>query len=336
MFMNAKPMSLMRWSPIVALLLAWGCDDDGTIQNGIFPDSGTTDGDGDAAELVRPIEREGGVYALEMTRGDDTLLFEAVADSAGLITTFALNGENILARDMSVANAEGSTFWLAPQSIWGWPPPEEIYTAPFSVAVDEATNTIEMTSQTVASLGVSVIKRFSPDLERFAVNLEYVIVDEGSTAALAPWEISRVRPGGLTFFPTGTGVEPETEMDALRISEAAGATWMDHTRDYEAGNYRYKADGARGWLAHTNGDLLFVKAFADEPFESRPDGQAEIQLYVNGGLYEEVEMMGAQETIPSGGETAWNVTWYLHPFPEGAAFELGNQPLVDYVDTLVK
>lgn len=306
-----------------------------------------TESASEETELILPIKRSGGIFALEMTKGADTLLFECTGDEGGLITTFALNNENILS-EKKAPNGYGSTFWIAPQTSWGnWPPPEEIYYEPdshgsdktdISVVVDEDTNTIEMTSTTISSLGVKVVKRFSPDMENFAINLEYVIVDDGSSKELAPWEISRVVPGGITFFPTGSGVVKETDsnMKTLPTTDENNVTWMDHTEEYDEGNYRYKADGSDGWLAHTNGDVVFIKSFKDEPFSARPDDQAEIQLFVNGGIYEEVEMMGAQESIPSGGESAWQVKWYLDVFPEEATFEVGDQSLVDYVDARVQ
>ncbi len=326
------------WVLVFITLICAGCDDD---TRGLkFNEDGTdsdSDNGGDTsnntrAELVGDIERSGN-YVLEMTDGTDTILFECTAAQGGLITKAAFNGKNILAEGVSM---NGSTFWLAPQSAWGWPPPAFLDKNDFTPSVEHSSSTIILTSAADPSYNIQVIKKFSPDLSHFAIVLEYSIVNTGSApVSYAPWEISRVLPGGITFFPSGSEVN-SVDMTQMTVSDINGVTWFDHTTDLSGGDYKYCADGARGWLAHTAADIVFVKSFEDQPSSLKPSGQGEIQLYVKGGAYEEVEQMGAYTEIPPGEQVSWTVRWYLRKMPADASMTVGDQPLVDYIDNLVK
>jgi hypothetical protein len=322
---------------MIAMGMFSACDDSAE------PDQSTDneeDSNSDAtptATLVGDIERDGN-YVLELTDGTDTLLFECTAEKGGLITQLALNGINILA-DESVGNANGygSTFWVAPQTVWNWPPPAVLSTEASTPEVVSATSTITLTSGVDENLNIQVIKKFSPDLARFAIVLEYTIVNTGTEpVSFAPWEISRVLPGGITFFPTGDEVDEVTGMKLLTVTDVDGVSWFDHTAPLSSGDYKYIADGSGGILAHAFEDMIFVKSFEDQPASAKPPEQGEIQLYVKGGSYQEVEQMGAYEEIPVGGQTSWTIRWYLRNLPSDAAVEVGNQPLVDFVNSLVK
>jgi hypothetical protein len=315
-----------------------GCGSD-TRPTSFGGDGGDTDADtnSDAAPtstLVGDIER-GGNFALELTDGVDTMLFECTAAQGGLITKLALNGVNFLA-DSTVGSIYGSTFWVAPQSLWVWPPPTVLDTDAFTPTVDLLTSTVTLTSGVDTDLNFQVIKKFSPDLVRFAIVLEYVIVNTGAAPlSLAPWEITRVFPNGVTFFPTGGEVNA-VDMTQLNVTDIGGITWFDHTVPLSSGDYKYCADGRGGLLAHAAQNLVLVKSFQDEPASAKPPGQGEIQLYVKGGAYEEVEQMGAYREIPVGEKATWTVRWYLRNLPSTASIDVGNQGLVDFVNSLVQ
>src|SRR5262249_24403360 len=151
----------------------------------------------------------------------------------------------------------GSTFWTSPQSQWGWPPVPEIDSAPFASMIDG--EFVVMRGPVSPALGVSVEKRFSADRARGGVTLEYRLHNRGAgETRLGPWEITRVGPGGLTFFPTGTGSFPPSN---LTVREARGVTWFAYDAALITGDQKLFADGAEGWIAHVDGDVLFVKAF---------------------------------------------------------------------------
>lgn len=289
----------------------------------------------DNAILIKPIQR-GNQYMLEMASNAGAIRFACQAERGGLITGFSFDGTDVIA-DSAVGEIHGSTFWTSPQSDWEWPPPTAIDADAFAVEVDESSGTITLTSEPDPGLNVQVVKRFSPNLEKMAIDLEYVIHNVGTeTRTLAPWEITRVTTGGLTFFPTGKAVYP-TNMLALPTTEAAGVTWFEHIeKKVPKGDFKLYADGARGWLAHVKENLVFIKQFKDEPPERRAPNQGEIEIYVKGSGYEEVENQGAYQAIPPGDELSWQVRWYIRPVPENAAAEVGNQPLIDFIESVIE
>src|SRR5215471_14365094 len=168
---------------------------------------------GRMSDPVKPVVREGR-FLLEA--GDAAL--EVDPSKAGRITALRLGGRNLLTGPDVDAGNYGSTFWTSPQSQWGWPPVPEIDSAPFAAAIEG--DAVVMRGPVSAALAVSVDKRFSTDAARGAFRLEYRIQNRGAAPTrLAPWEITRVAPGGLTFYPTGTGIFPPSN---LAVREAAG------------------------------------------------------------------------------------------------------------------
>ena len=289
----------------------------------------------EGAAVVLPIERDG-AYVLELNNGNDTLLFECTAENGGLITKFQLSGNEMISQ-LSTENASGSTFWSSPQSDWNWPPPAAIGSDDYSVSVDEENYSIELTSPVDENLGLQIVKRFSADLENMAINLTYTMINTSDeTVQYAPWEITRVVPGGLTFYPIGEGgVYDEGTMKLLPTTDVDEMTWFDHGTDAElSGDYKLFADGADGWLAHAQNDMVFVKVFDDVAPADRAPGEGEIELYVKGKSHQEIEQQGAYVDIPKGGSKDWTVKWYLRALPEDATQTVGDRVLVDVARNL--
>src|SRR5256885_2612424 len=61
---------------------------------------------------------------------------EIDAATGGRVTALELGGRNLLSEPAADAANYGSTFWPAPQSAWGWPPPAEIDHGPTSFVID--------------------------------------------------------------------------------------------------------------------------------------------------------------------------------------------------------
>jgi len=280
-----------------------------------------------SAELVLPIERNG-AYTLELTDGSDTLLFECTAEEGGLITKFMLNDKHLISQ-LTGSHQYGSTFWPSPQT-WGWPPASSmpnLATTPYQATVDANSHTIVLESAVQHTVGLQFIKQFSPDLVNMAINLRYTIRNTSdSEVSVAPWEVTRVTPGGVTFFPTGHKVFQNN----LATREAIGMTWFLQPIQGGSGSSKLFADGSDGWIAHATDDMVFIKTFADLPASARAPNEGEIEIYADGSVYQEIENQGAYATIPAGGETHWDLKWFLRPKPVDAEVAIGNQPLVDF------
>jgi hypothetical protein len=258
--------------------------------------------------------------------------FEVDAATGGRVTGLYLGEQNLLTGPEVDAANYGSTFWTSPQSAWGWPPVPEIDHGRYEASVEP--NGFVMRSAVSAALGVDVEKRFAADRGRGAVTLDVRVSNRGpGPVALAPWQISRVAPGGLTFFPTGDGIFPPSN---LAVREARGLTFYAYDAAAITDHQKLFADGREGWLAHVAGDALLVKIFAPVPRARQAPGEAQIEIYANPARsYVELEVQGAYETIAPDAALDWRVIWLVRRLPHGLAAGVGSAALVDEVRALV-
>jgi hypothetical protein len=262
----------------------------------------------------------------------DDVSFEVDARTGGRVTALRLGGRNLLTGPEIDAANFGSTFWTSPQSAWGWPPVPEVDHAEYRASIEQSA--IVMRSARSVSLGVEIEKRFSADRGRGAVLFEYRIHNLGvAPIQTAPWQITRVGPGGLTFYPSGQGVFPPSN---LGVQDALGATWYDYDRASITGHQKHFADGREGWLAHVDGDALLVKTFPAVPRESHAPGEAQIEIYASPAhTYVEVEAQGAYEIVHPGAALTWEVVWLARRLPAKLTVSVGSEALLAHVRALV-
>jgi len=285
----------------------------------------------DPPELVLPIER-GDSYVLEF--GD---LYFAVDPKIGArITTFAIDGENILTGPSVNPDNYGSTFWTSPQSDWHWPPIAAIDNQPYTATVDG--QTIVMTSAVSSELGVSVTKKFSADLAERAIILNYTINNESDkSVTYAPWEISRVPAEGVVFYPTGEEIYGSGSFKLPAVTEHNDVTWVQYDDQTAPEGQKLYADGSDGWLASLTDRKLFIKSFPDIPPDRQAPGEGEIEIYFNGpDTYAEVEPQGPYSEIMPGASLSWTVKWHLKKLPRWIPAKVGSQKLIRFVERVLR
>ena len=263
-------------------------------------------------------------------------VFAVDAAKAGRIVTFSLAGKNILtAAKSSQDNNWGSTFWPSPQSAWNWPPPAELDPGPYTAALCGAT--LSLSSQTSALLGLSVTKQFSVDAATGVVTIQYGLVNNSTQArTVAPWEITRVAAGGLTFFPMGEGQPTKGAQTLLNLQITSGVAWFAYDAAAITTDQKVFADGHEGWIAHVDGNLLLVKAFTDTPASQAAPGEAEIEIYTDAGhSYIEVENQGAYVSVAPGTTSTWTVRWFLRQLDASVSVQPGSADLLTLVRGLV-
>lgn len=237
----------------------------------------------------------------------------------------------------------GSTFWPSPQSGWTWPPTDTttsigaINSSPYTVAMDASS--VSLTSGVAVKPAISVIKKFSADLAKEAIIIDYTITNGGTAPVnVAPWEITRVPGGGITFYGTGMDAPRAGNFPlpaAATITTGAGATWYKHdTADLT--DRKLLADGGGGWLAHAEGDLILVKSFPDVALGAAAPSEAEIEIYASKtAKYVEIEQQGALTTmLAPQAALHWTVRWYVRKLAAPAT--VGSAELVTYVQNLIK
>jgi len=280
---------------------------------------------------------EAGKYSLSL---DDSYLELDPANGARMtaLRVGGAAGPNLLA-DSAVTGQEdnwGSTFWPSPQD-WAWPPTaagsiNAINTLPYR-AVQEGP-TLTLTSELNASPPtVSVIKKFSADLVKRAIVIEYTMTNGGTEpVTVAPWEITRVAGSGITFYAEASEPvvhDPNMVLPTTTLTD--GVRWYQHDPSVVAPT-KFFADG-KGWIAHAAGDLLLIKSFPDLAPADSPTGEAEIEIFA-APKYVEVENQGAAQMLAAGDSLHWTVRWYARKLPTPAV--VGSADLVAYVQNQIK
>jgi hypothetical protein len=274
-------------------------------------------------------DAEGSTFALTIS----DVRLEIDAERGGRVMSLSLGGRNLLSGpEIDIINY-GSTFWTSPQSEWGWPPVAEIDSAPFAGSVDG--EAVVTRGPTCEGLGVSVDKRFEADRAGRAFVLTYTILNRGATTVrAAPWEVTRVQPNGLTFFVTGGGPYEPSDLPARELD---GVTWVHHDQAVIRGHQKLFADTPEGWIAHLDGDALFVKTFPHVARAAQAPGEAQVEIYASSlHRYVEVEQQGAYVEIPAGGSVEWRVEWRVRRLPVGVPRELGSSELVRFVRAVLE
>jgi len=286
-----------------------------------------------------PVFKQGDLYGLE----SGALSFAVDPHGARIVDVHLAGAANLLTGPAANPTNFGSTFWTSPQSRWGWPPPSAFDTDAYMPSTTDAR--IAFDGPTATALGVRMRKQFGVDVHRAGrIAAEYQIAATDDTgSSVAPWEISRVPAGGLTFF--GTGLTAPTAGGGFALpptQDAAGCTWLDDraTPIPTTGSrpdQKLLADGTGGWLAHVDGDVLLLKQFPDLPPGMAAPGEAEIEIFVQGaGAYVEIEEQGPYQTLAAAGQTlTWDVAWLVARLPPGLAVRLGNPDLVSFVQQML-
>lgn len=257
-----------------------------------------------------------GSYALEVDPTD-----------GGRIVELSLDGRNVLLTREEFPLAYGSSFWPSPQKDWSWPPPIEFDAAAWSERVDGPSLVLE--SRTSAQLGLAATQRISTDAVRETFVIAHNMTNRGAnTRAVAPWQNTRVRPGGLTFFPANAGSVGDSK---LLLEPTNGVVWFQHDPAHFAESQKAFVDGEEGWLAQLAGDLLFLKVFPPVPRERAAPSEAEIEIYVDGkGRFVEIEQQGPYQELQPGSSLHWTVYWLVRRVPDGVIAEPGSESLVTW------
>jgi len=270
------------------------------------------------------------VYRWRFGTGPDET--ELVVDAAlgARITRYSLAGRNVLTGPEVNDLNFGSTFWISPQSAWGWPPPVEHDSEPYTAhQAGENGAAGVFAGRPDRHLGVAVTKTFLVDGARGVVTIEYGLHNHAAEPrTVAPWEISRHPTGGLTFFPVGQTVMPGSTLIA---TTEAGAVWFDYDARAITDHQKLFAHGSEGWICHLDRarGLQLVKTFPEIEAAAQAPGEAALEIYADPNhTYIEVEQQGPYRPLAPDASVTWRVTWALVPAPAGEQLRVGNTALL--------
>jgi hypothetical protein len=281
-----------------------------------------------------------------VVRGDlDVLEFGALSFTVNpalgaRITSFKLDGDELLTDATANPKFFGSTMWTSPASDWVVPgtfvPPAIVDSDPYTTTVS-LDGVITATSKPSTANGKHFVisKVFHADLAKNAIVIDYKINNTGTaTIKLSHWEVTRVWPNGLMFFPSGTMTKLDFLAQLVQVKQAAGYTWYDNTTHMMGkGESKAGTDSSGGFIAqvapHTKGDLLFIKAFQGSTAATAPPGHYPVELFCNDPhTYVEIEDHSSYNDIAPGATYTQTVTWYLRRLPVGTDRTAGSAALI--------
>jgi hypothetical protein len=210
-------------------------------------------------------------------------------------------------------------------------------TGKFDISVTDNTILVKGRNAELSGTEISIDKTIKPNLELGAIDIVYTINNKGSgSIKLAVWEVSRVEKRGLTFFPEGDDIWYDTSdgREEIKWEADGGYIWFDEERHAPNGAGKLFADGSDGWMAHTDGDYLYVKQWTDVPANQAATGEAEIEIYDGSDPYIEIEVQGPAVSLASGKSTSFDIRWYVRPL-DGSA-DVGDAELIAGVLALVE
>jgi Domain of unknown function (DUF4380) len=253
----------------------------------------------------------------------------------GTIDSLSFNGCEFLTGKDVHPFFYGSTFWPSPQSDWNWPPPPVLNVEPYAAKVKG--DTLVLVSGKDPGTELQFTKEIFPG-KKAAINLRYGITNiSDSVRKVAPWEITRVRKGGLFFFPVGTNPLGKKSFGPVPVRISGGIAWYSDSTGRPADNLLSTADGTEGWAAYAIDGKLFVKKFPNVRPADRAPGEGEIAIYVSAVAdYVEFEVQGKYDALGPGRSSTWQVTWIVADLPRDVAARDGNMALVDFARKLVK
>jgi hypothetical protein len=314
-----------------------------------LPDGALADaGDGPAGNAGDAAGPAG--LKLPVTRGDlqvlefGSLIFTVRPSLGARVTSFQFEGDELLTGVTQHPQFFGSTLWTSPADDWVTGGP--VFTVPTIVDRDPYQSAVSADGVITASNGsyttprgggktFSLTKVFRADVANQAIVIDYTITNRGTAPfQLSHWEVTRVFPGGLTFFPSGTGNKVDFLLQPMILTQAQGYTWYDNTTHIAmAGESKAGVETTGGFIAHVvpnpKGDLLFIKAFKDVAPTAAPPGHWEVELYCNDPhTYVELEDHSAYDQIAPGATYTQTVRWYLRRLPVGTDRRPGSAALI--------
>jgi len=278
------------------------------------------------AQYVTP-QQNGALYSFQVA----DMYFEVDSSFGGRISSLKLGDEEIMFvdRDYTDGILWGSTLWPAPQSDWGWPPSVVLDSDPYSGGITG--DSVILASGVDEDSNLRFKKTFYASEEDTSVTIIYTSINEGDvTENNALWEVTRVPPGGISFFPSGEG--SVTGNFADYVETLNNVSWYEYESS-DPGNRKFLSDGSDGWFAHINDDsILFIKQFEDVHYDSAAPGENEIELWLNGDhAYIELENQSKYYSIAPGDSVTYELKWFLRQLPGDIDISAGSIELIDFV-----
>lgn len=269
-----------------------------------------------------------GIYEIKVA----DVVMEIDAEKGARILSFRLKDKEMLSTAVVHAENYGSTFWLSPQT-WSWPPYPLLDREKYQVRIKK--NALHLISCDDHASGCRISKTIVANKADSSFSISYTITNiSQKDKSVAPWEVTRVPAGGLTYFPIGT--PGGFSKSNLVTEDLNGICWFQYHPELVTGHQKLFRNGAEGWLSHINNGLIFIKQFPDIGIEQEAPHETEIEIYTNKDkTYIELETQGVYQSLHPGESITWKVKWYLRQLPLNLELNWGNSGLSELVRDII-
>lgn len=252
---------------------------------------------------------------------------------AGKIASVRLDSNEFLIQSSVNPDNWGNSLWPSPQSLWGWPPSKQLDKLAYKVLSNDSILILESQKDSLLSITFKKSYQLVKDNQ---LKIVYTISNQSSdTIKIAPWEITRVAPGGITLWAEGDTAKRGDLKPFIQTSNKI--CWFNYpTGKIPAGVPKLFADGDQGWLAQWKSGYLLLKKFENVSIENQAKDEAEIELYANpDGTYIEIEQQGNYVNLEPNQSIQYSVVWKLSKTPE-TNYQAGDSSLVSYIQSQLK
>ncbi|GAA6151529.1 DUF4380 domain-containing protein [Pseudoteredinibacter isoporae] len=240
----------------------------------------------------------------------EQLRVEILPAQGARVSSLTWRGQEILYRpeNTETSNNWGSTFWISPQSLWGWPPVSRFDSDAY-IELDRSAQSVRLRSQEAMSLVVE--KTLTLDAEYGnQILMNYDIHAQATTPRIAAWEVSRFKRQGLAVFKARPGSIKTIMGTVDYTSTPDGLVLVDFSQASHEG--KLIGNSVNGWLAWFNAGLLYIKRYEPVPLDELATGEGDVEIYISSTApYMELEVQSAARSLDKGQTLGFTVRWLL-------------------------
>ncbi len=260
-----------------------------------------------------------------LSLGTESLQVQVLPSHGARVTSLKWQGRELLyvPEDKQLLNNWGSTFWISPQSLWGWPPVATFDSDPYAILQTSNTE-VRLGSGKAMSVRVEKTVTVDPTLEN-QILMNYQILAQAATPSMAAWEVTRVNREGLAIFKARPGSIKTTMGSVDYVETADGFVLVDFNKATQEG--KLIGNSTEGWLAWVHGGTMYVKRYEAVPYDLMAKGEGDIEIYISGkSPYAELEVQSAADALQTGEVIDFTVRWLLCDVSVAQAADLQNLP----------
>jgi hypothetical protein len=296
----------------------------------------------EAKASIQKIVYKGWIDSYRISSGDYSLV--VVPEIGGRIMEYSFNGENVIWEDFSLYgitfpitnewhNYGGSKTWIAPQTLWGWPPDPMMDYGKCNAEVinaDDGSQLLRVTGAPSLKLGTLITKDISLNDSGEALIKQSIrnISDKPITCGV--WGISYMRTPSLVAFP----VKPKSKFPngvAYFNAESKSSKQFSVKDGICITNYQGEqcligSDSDGPWMVWFKDQTAYIKIFdAMEKGFEYPNGGCSVQVLTGDSKsgYLEMEIYGPITKLKPGEFVSSTERWRIQELSQPVYDETG-------------